>query len=871
MRKFYVWLLVFLLPCPLVWAGESRIDQLRVESQWTDTTPTVTPGDDDAFIKGTLEVDGACRFDAATITLGGIAYTLPTDNGDASEQLQTNGSGVLTWEAAGSGTPTAWDDLTSADADKTHDFTTFYSIFTNANTADDNFSFINTGAFGDISVVKIQQITGNPTNGTMLEVTAADSNVDGIVVSNTTADLDADSTLLTLSLTDNGDANGIFLNCLDNAGAESKFSVAADGNTTIAGTLGVTGAITASAGVSIGAQELTGTTGLINYTNFDVNADGDVTCVDLTASGNVSVGTLKMNALVPSSAAPQAITLDGAGAGGVTIGGTSTGVVAIGGTASAITLGADTTVSDGKNVTIGEGSLTIDNDAINEAALTITSSATTSGNAIAITSSGTTNKIISEVSDDLGTGGMMLYLDSDNIAADNYYLYLYDGAAADFTVSANGATVITGAASTDMLTVTAGDVEITAGDIDLNNGQLMVDTAQDLSNNISRNFAGAGTAAVLVVNDDHASSTNIALDVNQDGTGASTGVRVVHDGDNPALSISAGAARTGDVIGITMANQLAERAIDITGAMTSVAGGGVIEVHATGVIPATAALLRLDADTAQPGDGDGWMANIDDDTLVVATPSKYAVLIDSNANEALHVATGKALFDEAATFTVGLVATGDLNIDFSDNTEEANITAAAADYAADTAILAIVGSAAAGQTNASYLLQLDRNADGDAQDNFIRCRDNGYADTMFSVGSGGVVTATGNIIANGNITGDGATQLEGVIQRVQNHTEADTLTIAESLSTHTNSGAGGAIILSLPEASTAIGVTYTLVVVTAQNLDINPDNGDTILVATNAAGDAIRCATAGDTITLMAVDATNWVVLGQTGTWADVN
>lgn len=32
-----------------------------------------------------------------------ITYTLPPDDGDAGEQLQTNGSGVLTWEAAGSG------------------------------------------------------------------------------------------------------------------------------------------------------------------------------------------------------------------------------------------------------------------------------------------------------------------------------------------------------------------------------------------------------------------------------------------------------------------------------------------------------------------------------------------------------------------------------------------------------------------------------------------------------------------------------------------------------------------------------------------------------------------------------------------------
>ena len=35
------------------------------------------------------------------VTIGGIAYTFPADDGDSTEQLQTNGSGVLTWEASG--------------------------------------------------------------------------------------------------------------------------------------------------------------------------------------------------------------------------------------------------------------------------------------------------------------------------------------------------------------------------------------------------------------------------------------------------------------------------------------------------------------------------------------------------------------------------------------------------------------------------------------------------------------------------------------------------------------------------------------------------------------------------------------------------
>lgn len=36
----------------------------------------------------------------ATVTIGGIAYNFPPDNGDAGEQLETDGAGGLTWEAA---------------------------------------------------------------------------------------------------------------------------------------------------------------------------------------------------------------------------------------------------------------------------------------------------------------------------------------------------------------------------------------------------------------------------------------------------------------------------------------------------------------------------------------------------------------------------------------------------------------------------------------------------------------------------------------------------------------------------------------------------------------------------------------------------
>lgn len=44
-----------------------------------------------------------------------VTYLLPPDDGDAGEQLQTNGSGVLTWEAAGSFDSTAVDATTWSD------------------------------------------------------------------------------------------------------------------------------------------------------------------------------------------------------------------------------------------------------------------------------------------------------------------------------------------------------------------------------------------------------------------------------------------------------------------------------------------------------------------------------------------------------------------------------------------------------------------------------------------------------------------------------------------------------------------------------------------------------------------------------------
>jgi hypothetical protein len=124
-----------------------------------------------------------------------------------------------------------------------------------------------------------------------------------------------------------------------------------------------------------------------------------------------------------------------------------------------------------------------------------------------------------------------------------------------------------------------------------------------------------------------------------------------------------------------------------------------------------------------------------------------------------------------------------------------------------------------------------------------------------------------------NIVGDGGGKITGMILDVTNDTDGKTVAIAEAGGVETNAG-GAAAIWNLPEASTAIGMTFTFVVMATQNMDINPDDADQIIPTTNAAGDAIRAATIGDTVTLCAVDATNWVVLSMfpaSTDWADVD
>ena len=109
----------------------------------------------------------------------------------------------------------------------------------------------------------------------------------------------------------------------------------------------------------------------------------------------------------------------------------------------------------------------------------------------------------------------------------------------------------------------------------------------------------------------------------------------------------------------------------------------------------------------------------------------------------------------------------------------------------------------------------------------------------------------------------------GGIPDVEAHTASDTLTVAESGSVHTNTGASGAITLSLPAAT--VGLKYDFYVGAAQELRIDPNGTETISLPSDgvpgAAGKYLTANAVGETVRLVCCKAGTWAVFGYTGTW----
>lgn len=145
----------------------------------------------------------------------------------------------------------------------------------------------------------------------------------------------------------------------------------------------------------------------------------------------------------------------------------------------------------------------------------------------------------------------------------------------------------------------------------------------------------------------------------------------------------------------------------------------------------------------------------------------------------------------------------------------------------------------------------------------------------------GAAVFNGNATLNADVIGDGTDQMYGFLQdQVASTTVSATL--AQCGKTFVNDSAD---VITLPEASTALGCRYTFVCGNASNFDINPADGtdtigtvasvtgaNTTTLLAPSAGDAVRCAAVGASLVLEATGANAWTSIGlANGTWTDVN
>ncbi len=502
-----------------------------------------------------------------------------------------------------------------------------------------NFNVINPAA---TSATKLNDIGDSDGNGTVAmagntQDYTSTLNAANTVwsLANTTADLTSEVVLFGLDFTDNADVDGIFVRFRDNSAADTMFEVGANGATTITGSALGTAALTLTAGDAVI------TSGDITVSAGDIDIAADNKKISFGAAGDTDA-YIQFDAsdLVFFDSNHGSATLSSLAGSGL----------------SSPTISGDMTLSDGKftwtnNTAELSGAWTFSGTTTND--ITIASSVTT-GKVLEITVDGLTS----------GTGVRV-----DNTAAGmttGNFFDAFDGSAIVWEVGDNGVNTIAGGAGADAMILTAGHLQMSDGDIDMDEGKIEVDTTSAEISHIKRNNSGV-SSAVFEVEETNTTGTGTGILVDVNSTGNSKGIEISHDGDLAALEIGAGAARTGNVINVVMANQLAQTAIDITGAATGTSSEGIVHIDITGVMDGdgfrvdstganatTSALFKGISSGNQAGATAGIVAHFQDTGNAAAT--SYTVYIDSTNNEALHVDAGVVQFDE--NFTVGVDGTG---------------------------------------------------------------------------------------------------------------------------------------------------------------------------------------------------------------------
>lgn len=351
-------------------------------------TPTTTLNGEDAYVEGTFEVDGVPRFDATTMILRGVTYTLPAADGAAGEALTTDGSAALTWAAAGGVTLDGAYDYGGAGAGRAITVDSGAVALTN-NAANNNgiltickspagaqsgdgivvtmgaqasgagISFANTGSGNDITgtgglwgITKAGVATFSSLAGLTSGVTINGGTINLNVDSNNATNVNTGTSTGTVSI--GGGTNSVGIN-------SSAWDITTGGAVSGVTTIGMSGDLTLSAGDILLAngkavKGSTTTAETIKIQAYDVDNTTYRDAITLTNGNTVGIAIGSNNETVAVNSADWDISATGAmtGIGAITMDGLLTG------TAGATITGATVNLNASSNfaVNIGTGTTT---------------------------------------------------------------------------------------------------------------------------------------------------------------------------------------------------------------------------------------------------------------------------------------------------------------------------------------------------------------------------------------------------------------------------------------------------------------------------------------------------------------------------------
>lgn len=548
-----------------------------------------------------------------------------------------------------------------------------------------------------------------------------------------------------------------------------------------------------------------------------LQTSGAATLASCSVTGILTAGSYSCDAIAAATAAAS-LHLDGNAAGGVHICETSTG---------GIVLGDDVTMPASKTITLtgaagtiltltagdivgADSSLSL-TDADNDATFVLTNNTYTDGASglIDINASGViTGTIINVVANGVTTG-TMCYLETS--AAGPFagkYIQCYDGGADDFSVGANGATVIAGSAvGTAALTVDAGDLKLTAGVIDQ-------DIVTDHANVFTRAQATTTKDFFQVLCTD-TSDDHCALYVAHSGTAAIAAAEITSAGSAEALLLTNTKtdgmcllAKTG-VASATVPNVKID---GNTNNWIGAASTGMLHLDCDGALAQTTTSCLYIAYSGAPAQAStlGTSLHIEDDGSVA---TGVAVYIHAHTGEALKVGDGKSYFDEGV----------------------------------------IVGDGGTGYVSSNG-----------AQDLVLRTNEGTNSGTItITDGVDGDITLAPDGAGSSCVTKAAVTFQH---RTVAAGTAADAPDATDGLVEYATDGAQ-ACAVTLPEAASNLGLMLTFHFETdgGKDVTITRAGADVIDDGADVNNTSITFAEVGDTISIIAVGDNRWLVLGNAG------